>query len=69
MRKLRLVLTDNCNFNCPCCYNEGNRVKNKNNFIDLRIIMKFLRLTKGSFKTVVLTGGESLYYIRNLINL
>lgn len=62
MRKLRLVLTDNCNFKCPCCYNEGNKTKNKNNYINFKEIKQFLRLTKGSFNTVVLTGGEPLLY-------
>jgi len=34
IKKVRLVLTDECNFKCPCCYNEGNVTKNKKVILD-----------------------------------
>ena len=42
-RRIRIVLTDTCNFNCPCCYNEGSLTKNTNKEIDFDQLVIFLK--------------------------
>ncbi len=60
--KYRLVLTDMCNFKCPCCYNEGNVTKNKNVSLDSDKTVLYLKKISNSIEKIVLTGGEPLLY-------
>ena len=63
-RRLRLVLTDTCNFHCPCCYNEGNKTKNTQREIDCDKILLLASKIKKYIDYVILTGGEPLLYTR-----
>ena len=61
-RRLRLVLTDACNFRCPCCYNEGNWTRNTQREIDCNKILLLASKIKDYIDYVILTGGEPLLY-------
>lgn len=61
-RRLRLVLTDICNFHCSCCYNEGNKTKNTHREIDCDLILQLISKIKDYVEYVILTGGEPLLY-------
>lgn len=63
-RRFRIVLTDVCNFRCPCCYNEGNHTKNTPQEVDCEQILRFASKLNGYIEHVVLTGGEPLLYSR-----
>ena len=61
-RRLRLVLTDACNFQCPCCYNEGNRTRNTQREMNCDKILLLVSKIKDYVDYVILTGGEPLLY-------
>lgn len=56
--RLRISLTEQCNFKCPFCYNEG-MAKGANSF-NVKEISAILEASKGIAKSIKLTGGEPL---------
>ena len=56
-RKLRVVLTDECNFNCRNCYNEFNDTRNNHNELNPDSLLKYINKNKNSISSIVLTGG------------
>ncbi|MCH5200583.1 MAG: radical SAM protein [Oscillospiraceae bacterium] len=62
--RLRISLTDNCNFKCKYCSNEGQK-HNTNSFIDVDFLTNFfdkIVLENIYLKKINLTGGEPLLH-------
>ena len=60
MAKLRLVLTDKCNFNCVFCHNDQVHIKHEN-CLDSKDYGFLINTAKDlNINHVVLTGGEPL---------
>ncbi len=58
--RLRISLTEKCNFNCPFCYNEGMKKGAKS--FRVEEISAILEASEGIVKRVKLTGGEPLLH-------
>lgn len=56
--RLRISLTEKCNFKCPFCYNEG-MLRGLKSF-NLKEISAILEASDGIAKSIKLTGGEPL---------
>lgn len=68
--RLRLSVTDNCNFTCSYCTNEG-QLHNKGNFIEIETIENLARKIKDEniyIKKINITGGEPCLH-RNLLKI
>jgi len=66
--RLRISVTDNCNFNCKYCTNEG-QIHNQNRFIDIDFIRRLSDSIKDRdiyIKKINITGGEPLLHPRFL---
>ena len=61
-RRIRIVLTDVCNFHCACCYNEANKTKNTRQEANCEQILQLSSKLNDYIEHVVLTGGEPLLY-------
>jgi len=62
--RLRLSVTDNCNFSCEYCTNEG-QLHNRGNYIDIEIVKKIATKIKEEeiyVRKVNITGGEPLLH-------
>lgn len=59
--RLRISLTEGCNFRCPFCYNEGMMGRGAKTF-NLEEISAILKASEGIVKRVKLTGGEPLLH-------
>ncbi len=62
--RLRISLTNNCNFKCKYCSNEGQE-HNTNTFIDLNFLSAFfdkIKIEKIYIKKINITGGEPLLH-------
>ena len=58
-KELRLVLTENCNYNCTFCHKEGMK-KQEKNLLDANDYAFLYQICKESFNwdEITLTGGE-----------
>ncbi len=57
--RLRLLITNNCNFDCTYCHNEGQF--GKNNFLKLSFVKKFSKWLKDEeiqLYSITISGGE-----------
>ncbi|HSQ98220.1 MAG TPA: radical SAM protein [Rickettsiales bacterium] len=59
--RLRISLTEGCNFRCPYCFNEGMACKSAKSF-SIKDISTILEASEGIVKRVKLTGGEPLFH-------
>lgn len=67
--RLRLLLTDECNYSCPYCHNEGQF--SRKNFIGLDKIHKlvsFIEENKVHVRSLTLSGGEPTLH-KNLVEI
>jgi len=70
-QRLRISITDGCNFNCFFCHNEGQgRVSNSTGYMSVQEITKIIEIAvKSGIKHVKVTGGEPLLYRKNRDNI
>jgi cyclic pyranopterin phosphate synthase len=62
IKKIRLILTDFCNYKCKFCHNEGCQTKNTS-FLSRKNIIIVTRVAKKlNINKITLTGGEPLLH-------